>query len=282
MSRAVRLSLHFTGDCRHPERSTRRDGRLKSCDFPMYASVIERKGEVVVFDPGYAPRIQHATEPFPDRFYRWTVPARAPVECALAERLRAEGRMDDVTTIVLSHFHADHMAGLLDFPRARIVASRAAFAHFASRNGLAAVASGYLKRLAPADLERRIVFAEDLKRTPLTSAFHPFTDGADLFGDGSIVLAHLPGHAAGQIGAALACADGVERFLIADAVWSIDALRADAPPPWPTMRFLGQPRVYLETWMKLRTLLANNPEARLIPAHCSTAAAREEGELQRI
>jgi glyoxylase-like metal-dependent hydrolase (beta-lactamase superfamily II) len=241
----------------------------------MFAGVIECDGEIVVFDPGYAPRIREATEAFPDRLYRWTAPPHTPPERALAARLRAEGRLDAVTTIVLSHFHADHMAGLIDFPKARIVCSRAAFDHFAARGGLAAVASGYLKRLAPADLAERIVFAEDLQRTPVGSAFHPFTEGFDLRGDRSILLVPLPGHGAGQVGATLSCADGAARFLIADAAWSADALEADAPPPWATMRFLGRPRAYLETWAALRALAARNPDARLIPAHCATAAARE-------
>lgn len=238
----------------------------------MFAAVIERNGARIVVDPGYAPRFFAATEPFPERFYRWTTPATCPAHGALCAQLGAGAA--DVTHVILTHFHADHIAGLIDFPRARIVASRAAWNAFRARSGFSAVSSGYLKALAPADIEARLLFADDLPSILLGARAAPFERGFDLFGDSSVLLINLPGHAEGQIGALVRC-DDADRFLIADSTWSLSSLLADAPPPWPVMRFLGAPSRYRQTWTRLRALAANNTEMRLIPAHCTDAATRE-------
>ena len=271
----VALSLHWSGACRHPECSTRRGGALRPVDFPMFAAVIDRAGELTVFDPGYAPRFLAATEPFPARLYRWATPARCPPEAALAARLAREGRLGGVTRVVVSHFHADHVAGLLDFPDAEIVCSREAWSDFTSRRGLGAVSRGYLAALAPAALAPRINFVEDLPAGSLSGALAPFGTAFDLFGDASVRLVGLPGHSRGQVGALLRGDDGGERFLIADAAWSLAGLERDEPPPWLVRQFIGRSRDYMATWRRLRALAQADPELRLIPAHCAVAADRE-------
>lgn len=267
------LALYHTGHCRHPEWSTRRDRSLRPCRFPMQAAVIDRGGDLTVFDPGYAPRFRTATDPFPERLYRWTTPTTTPEAAALATQLGPARAA--VTTVVISHFHADHIAGLADFPQARVVCSRAAWQHISALSGFSAVRAGYLKTLLPAGLESRLIFADDLPTRPLPSAFWPFTEGRDLHGDGSVLLLPLPGHSVGQLGAALIGTDGQARLLIADASWSVPALIDDAPPPGLTLRLIGSAAEFRETWGKLRRLITQNPETRLIACHCAASAKGE-------
>ncbi|MCB1490580.1 MAG: MBL fold metallo-hydrolase [Rhodobiaceae bacterium] len=264
----VGFERYLTGSCRHPEWSTRRDASLKPCTFPMYAAVLDRGGELAVFDPGYAPRFQAATDPFPERFYRWLTPTQVPAEGALAATLGRNGLLPAVTTVIISHFHADHVAGLKDFPGARVVCSRGAWNHVRSVSGLRAVRAGYLKALLPVDIEDRLVFADDLPVRRLGGEFWPFTEGRDLFGDGSVLLLPLPGHSVGQLGAALMGPDGVAHLLIADASWSVAALADDAPPPGLTLRLIGSASDFRDTWERLRRLMRQNPETRLIACHC--------------
>jgi glyoxylase-like metal-dependent hydrolase (beta-lactamase superfamily II) len=273
------LTLCETGACRHPEHSTRRDRGLGFATYPMFAAVIERAGERIIVDPGYAPRIVEATNHFPELLYRVTAPMQAPAASAIAARLDAKGLRESVSTVIVTHFHADHIAGLRDFPRARIVASRAAFEDFARRRGFSAVRRGYLPALAPDDLAERMIFYEDLPRAALPAALAPFSDGVDVFGDAGLLLTQLPGHATGQIGAVFRGYDDRLRFLIADAAWSVTALRADQPPPWATQRFLGAPRAYAQTWQALRRVIARDPGIGVRPAHCAESAAEEGAEL---
>jgi glyoxylase-like metal-dependent hydrolase (beta-lactamase superfamily II) len=271
----VSLSLHWSGACRHPERSTRKGGSWRSIDFPMFAAVIDRGGELTVFDPGYAPRFITATDPFPERLYRWVTPVRCPTEASLAARLAQGGDAARVTCVVVSHFHGDHVAGLPDFPEAEIVCSRSAWADFQSRRGLGAVISGYLKALVPTDLAPRVRFVEDLPARGLGGPLSPLGTAYDLFGDGAVRLVPLPGHSCGQIGALLRCADGATRFLIADAAWSVEGLERDEPPPWLVRQLVGRSRDYMLTWARLRAIAQADPELRLIPSHCAVAARRE-------
>lgn len=269
------LRLYRTGHCRHPECTTLRGGRWASIDFPMYAAVLDRAGELTVVDPGYAPRFLPATEPFPDRLYRWTTPATCPPEAALVAQLGGEGRREAVRRVVVTHFHADHVAGLLDFPDAEIVCSRAAWNDLERRRGFPAVRRGYLRALVPDALRSRVRFVEDLPRRKPAGGLGELETGWDLFGDGSLLLTPLPGHSAGQIGAAFTGEDGRPRLLAADAAWSALALQADRPPPWITRAFLGAPAVYLQTWARLRAAMAADPELAVIPAHCTAAAEAE-------
>lgn len=272
----VDLTLHWTGSCRHPECSTVRGGSWAPRDYPMYAAVIERRGELTVVDPGYSPRFFEATRPFPERLYRWATPAACPPEAALSARLKAAGRLEDVRRVVVTHFHADHVSGLLEFPDAEVWCSREAWLRF-RRSGRLGVRSGYLQALAPKSIEPRLRFVDDLPRRALPPALADLGSGWDVFGDGSCLFAALPGHASGQIGASLECEDGRPRFLAADAAWSSTDLAADRPPPWITRRLLGSPSAYMRTWRALRAAVRRDPDLAVVPAHCADAARREEG-----
>jgi len=109
--------------------------------------------------------------------------------------------------VVLSHFHADHTAGLRDFPNATILYEREAYTAFKYLGLLASVKSGCLPGLLPDDFEERSAFIDETPRRRLPGDF-PFVMGYDLFGDGSLIAIDLPGHAAGQIGLFLMSATG--------------------------------------------------------------------------
>ena len=60
----------------------------------------------------------------------------------------------DVRRVVVSHFHADHVAGLRDFPNADLVALRSAYEDVAGRRGLG-LAVAFVPALMPDDFDRR-------------------------------------------------------------------------------------------------------------------------------
>jgi glyoxylase-like metal-dependent hydrolase (beta-lactamase superfamily II) len=259
------------GCCRHPEAATLRGGRLSPIVFPALAGLFLHSVEgPVLFDTGYDPAFLQASEPFPERLYRWVTPLETSRETSAAGHLARLGlNPTDVHWVVLSHFHGDHVAGLHAFPKARIVAARAGLAS-ARRRG---VWGGALPRLIPADLEARMVAFEDCERTALPAAFAPFTDGADLFGDGSLLAVELPGHCPGHWGLAARGEDDRLHLLCGDAAWSSQAIRENRPPPAFTTALLGRTGPYRATLARLHALSVSAPEVLITPSHCAERAA---------
>ncbi|MEI2826429.1 MAG: MBL fold metallo-hydrolase [Dermatophilaceae bacterium] len=122
---AVRVELIVAGSCRSVGGLAVAGQGLRPIDFPALVAVIEHpRTGIVLFDTGYTDRFDEQTRPFPQRFYRWLTPMRLAPEATVVAQLAARDiSADDVEHVVVSHLHADHVAGLRDFPRARITFS---------------------------------------------------------------------------------------------------------------------------------------------------------------
>lgn len=265
----------LTGSCRHPQFVAIRDGSWRAVDFPAVAMLILHLEEgPILFDPGYDPAFLAATEPFPERLYRWVTPVELPPGSDAASQCRALG-IDpaSVRHLVFSHFHGDHLSGAHAFPNASIHCSRAGLHHSRQGNRFSRTRHGILDRLIPADIDSRARFFEDSPRTALPSALQPFTEGVDLLGDGSLLAIPLPGHCPGHWGLLLHDVRWGLHFLVADAAWSLDAIRRNVPPLALTSAFLGDTRKTRATLAQLHQLHCRNPEVRLTPYHCSERAA---------
>ena len=273
--RAVTLRAFRVGHCRHPQRMAIRDGRWTPIVFPALAFLLIHPDEgPILFDTGYDPAFWTATEPFPERLYRWTTPPTLGAHEALADQLTATGTDPrDVRHLILSHFHADHMAGTHRFPNAAIHCARAGWDAMCGGNRLASVRKGMLRALAPPDFLARARWFEDAPSATLPPDLAPFTDARDLIGDGSLLAVPLPGHCPGHWGLVLREDTGLH-LLAADAAWSSDAIRRDMPPPRMTMALLGDAAATRATLHDLHRLRVGNPDIALTPSHCSECADR--------
>jgi glyoxylase-like metal-dependent hydrolase (beta-lactamase superfamily II) len=273
-----RCETHFiqAGGCRHPEALTLAGGRLSAVMFPALVGLFLHPDEgPVLFDTGYDPSFLAATEPFPERFYRWLTPPLLSPSDTVGAQLAAFGlAATDIRWVVLSHFHGDHIAGLGRYERARILCSRQGLEAARQGSALRALLGGVLRGLIPPDLDARVKFFEDRPRTPLPSACRPFEEGADLFGDESLLALELPGHCPGHWGLVARGADDATHVLAADAAWSSGAIRENRPPPRITTAFLGSTRPYRETLRALNRMVCDVPEIVLTPAHCAERAAQ--------
>jgi glyoxylase-like metal-dependent hydrolase (beta-lactamase superfamily II) len=228
--------------------------------FPARAWAFERSDGVVVFDAGYAPRVLEASSDWPYRAYRYAAPMEIG-EDLLTGLARRGIASDDVRTLIVSHLHADHIGGLRDFKRARLVLSRDALAT-ARLSGTRAVQHGLLPALLPDDLERRALLVEELPLGPLVGPFGTH----DLFGDGVFLLIRLPGHARGQIGLYID-----DEFFVADAVFGVSAL--DRPPGLGDLAVAADREALRRTRARLRELRAQYPLVRIVASH-ETGVAR--------
>lgn len=264
------FQLLKVGYCTHPECVAMRGGRWKSVPFPALCGLLRHPQRGwTLFDTGYSRHFRQATQPFPQRFYRWVTPSILPDEEALPAQLRRRGiAPEDIANIVISHLHGDHIAGLKDFPNARFIIMRAELDSMRRRSPLANLRRGVLPGLLPDDFMRRVRLADECRRVALPPELAAFGEGMDLFGDGSLLAVHLPGHTRGQIGVVLRQEDGRTTFLCADACWNLKAIAGDLRPTWLARRLFDNEAHYLDTFARLRRLHERAPELRLIPSHC--------------
>jgi len=262
------------GACQHPEIMTLRDGSICAADYPAYVGIIRHPDQgIILFDTGYDPAFFAATNPFPERFYRWATPVQIDQGETAQQWLATLGiDLGDVKALVLSHFHGDHVAGLTSFPNATIYCSRAGLKQIQSGNRFSRVRQGLLSMLVPPDIEKRAVFFEDLPPSRLPAAYGPFEAAVDVLGDGSLLAVELPGHCLGHWGLALRNHNDSDVLLIADAAWSIGAVTRNVPPPRLTTALLGNTQTYRTTLAKLNATAEQNKALTILPSHCPIAA----------
>jgi len=245
-------------------------GGWKWMAVPALFAIIEHPTQgLLLWDTGYAPRFFAATRRFPWRIMRYITPAEITEEDAVVSQLRALGYDPaKVKAVILSHFDPDHFGGLRDFPDVPIYCSWRAWADVRGRTGLAAVKARLLPDHLPEDIAGRLKLLPDPDGPPIAS----FDASLDLFGDGSIRLVDLPGHAPGQLGAFIRRQpDGEDLFLAADACWNLAAIEASSYRGGAHRLLAVDKKAQDETYRKLRQLHADWPELRIVPAHCPRA-----------
>ncbi|MBF9221272.1 MBL fold metallo-hydrolase [Hymenobacter ruricola] len=271
MAAALTLQLLVGGHCTHPGFVVNpRRGGWAPQQFPaMFALLRHPTQGLILYDTGYAPRFFDETARFPASLYRRATPVVcAPHQSAVAQLARQGIRSDDIGLIILSHFHADHVGGLLDFPRARLLYLRAALdPNLRRRSAFANVRRGLLPGLHPADLPARSTFADDQPRVRLPG-LAPFEMGYDLLGDGSLLGVEVSGHAPGQLGLFFTAQGGQPVFLVADACWTRRAF-TDLELPWPPVRLITHDMAqYRAQIHRLHALHLARPDLLLVPSHC--------------
>jgi glyoxylase-like metal-dependent hydrolase (beta-lactamase superfamily II) len=269
----VKLSFIKVGFCRHPEWIAIRGGSFKSTNFPALVAVIDHpKHGIILFDTGYSDRFFAETRSFPNRFYSMLTPVSLQDFGSAKAQLILKGiYAHDVKHILISHFHADHIAGLRDFPKARFVFLEESFKSVQHTRGLKALSLGFLPNLLPVDFSKRSNPLNWLLRAKSCKEFEPFDYRIDLFDDNSLLVVQLPGHARGQMGIFVRTERKIF-FLVADACWKSASYKELRPPHPVTMLLHDNMKEYYQTLLKMHTFWKKRPEVQIVPCHCETLA----------
>jgi glyoxylase-like metal-dependent hydrolase (beta-lactamase superfamily II) len=289
----VALHLLRVGRCRHPEWVTLRGGRFRIIDFPaLVALIVHPTAGPILYDTGYADHFAAATAPLPERLYRWLTPVHLPPEERLAAQLGRLGvRLEDVERVLISHLHADHVAGLRDLPRAGFLALQKDVAILAGKAGDSvrrlgrawqALRCGILPALLPPDFQARLGLVDDRPVVDLDAAWAPFERGYDLLGDRSLIGIPLPGHSPAQLGVLLRTEDDRDVLLAADACWSARAWREQRLPSILARPLFADWGAYRKTLAGVRRIATRHPDLEIIPSHCTASfeAFVERAEAQ--
>jgi glyoxylase-like metal-dependent hydrolase (beta-lactamase superfamily II) len=248
-----------------------RGGRLRRVEcHSIVALLMHPEHGPILFDTGYAPRILRATRRFPNRLYCWITPLHVHAEGSVAFQLARWGlTAGDIRYVIISHFHADHIAGLRDFQRATFVATRSAYDDVARRRGLSALQRAFLPQLLPPDFAQRsrVLPAFTGESLPGLGPTH------NLFGDDTVTLVDLPGHAHGQIGMLVDTGEGRTLFA-ADGCWMMRQVREQRPPHPLTAIISDDMHAVRATISNLHTFSLAYPDVRIVPCHCPETFSR--------
>lgn len=205
--------------------------RSEMIELPVLSFLLRHPHGNVLFDTGCHPSVAV------DAAARWgglakmMTPVSGPGNDVMGELGKLGVAADDIDVVVCSHFHPDHCGCNAYFRKATL------FCHaeeLASAQAEGAEAQGYL----PAEWD------VGLPTTTIDTQY-------DLFGDGRIVLVHLPGHTPGSIGAMV----GLDRsggFLLAsDAVPLRENLDREIVP-----RNTRSAEAALASWAEIRRIEA--------------------------
>lgn len=264
------LQTHFwtVGSCLGTGAIAERGRPWRRQKFPALAVALRHPAHGwTLYDTGYDPRYFEMLRDWTHRPIQWALPAELPPAQHLERRLSEVGlHPDDFRRVIVSHFHLDHVAGLHLFPRADLVFSEDAWRSVENLSGWRAARAVYhpaAVNAAQVAARGRALRGEDAR------PWNGFPLTWDLFGDGSLRLVALPGHARGQLGAVFRRApDGKEIFLVSDACWTCGNLRGR--PPGMLARFLmDDPVAFGKTLRRLAKFAAAHPATTLVPSHCA-------------
>ncbi len=131
----------------------------------------------------------------------WCVSSLSPVtpvyfdpQQALVRQLSATGlAAKDVDAIILSHFHADHIAGLRDFPDVSCICSGEGWRQVRTLRGVTALRQAFVPWLIPENFDSSLRFIESFASVNLPAQLAPFECGYLLpESNGEIILVPLP------------------------------------------------------------------------------------------
>jgi glyoxylase-like metal-dependent hydrolase (beta-lactamase superfamily II) len=266
------ISEFSVGYCTHPACMALKGAGHASRCFPSRAYLIPGRQGLYLWDTGYASHFIDAAHGI-YRLYPMVTPVHLEQQEALVHQLHRIGvHAGDLAAIVISHFHADHIAGLKDFPGVRFVCAREGWESIRQLTGLKALRKAFLPDLIPSDITERLVFDDQLDRVPLPRELGPFTHGHALDSSGEIFLVSLPGHAAGQLGAFVRTEHGWT-LLASDAAWAPENYTELRGPSELSFLIQHNRSSYYQTLRKLQHLHRGGIDIRLTHQQASQGGA---------
>lgn len=287
MPNGLQFKIYEAGHCVHPSFVVKPGSSIKPRIFPAAVALVRHPEHgYILFDTGYHADFFKVTRPFPERLYAWITPCHFKAENSIVAQLAQENiQIKDVDHLVLSHFHADHIAALREFTHSQIHCTQAGIDAITNSKRMGGVRKGYLRRLIPDHIHQQLSIHNDF--TTKLGEIVPSLNNIELnckpmFNDDSIYLVNLPGHAAGQIGMLIKMTQSWI-FLLADACWLIESLSQNINQHWLANILCDDIAAYHHTLNELRKCYQQGKKnIHFVPSHClsTVRALCQKGWIQ--
>jgi glyoxylase-like metal-dependent hydrolase (beta-lactamase superfamily II) len=174
----------------------------------------------------------------------------------LPAQLRERGlEASKMPLVIMTHLHQDHASGIAAFPNSTFIVTEAEWE--AATTDPRPLMRGYRPSQYDYVFDYRSLSYD---RSGITS-YANFGRTFDLFGDGSVRLASLPGHSAGHQGVILRLSE--RDFVVAgDAIYTWRQLEGGPEPPAPVDRHRWR-----RSLQELQLFHRNYPQAVIVPGH---------------
>lgn len=178
--------------------------------------VTHPKGNVLI-DAGFASNID---EHFATTPYMMQKTSRYEGGDTVAAQLPKVGlSVTDLSSVILTHTHWDHVSGLADLPDVPVWVSKEELAFVNSESELSKLA--------------RMIGTKNYSALEFEKVeFMGFSQSADLFGDGSLVVVPAAGHTPGAVIVFVTLPTGQIYALIGDLAWQKEGIDLPAEKPW--------------------------------------------------
>jgi len=192
--------------------------------LPINVFVIEHRDGLVLFDTGQdRASVTDPASYFPGgmigAFYRRTAKATIPEDQTLKAGLGRLGyEPSEVSLVILSHLHQDHIGGVAEVSHAPILVSQA---EWDALDESGAEAAGLMRRHI--DLPG-LAWTKITPEPTTDPTLKPFTTAHDVFDDGSLVLIPTPGHTPGGLSMIVRQPGRPPLALVGDLTFSVSLL----------------------------------------------------------
>lgn len=257
-----------TGYCTHPECVVTGKLSLKKKKFPAKVWLIETHGKRYLWDTGYSEHF--ISKKWNHQLYKFVTPVNFHKQEHLSEQLKAAGLSHgDIDSIFISHLHADHCAGLLDFPTTQVYLHQDCQKIMKEDNTIKLLLNGCLPDLymhlynKAIKKENLLHFFNELPYSILPKELLPFSFGYKV--NEEFYIIDLPGHAVGHVGAFIH--NGNEWILLgSDSAWLKEAYLEKNYPSFLANTIMHNRKEYINTLLKLNELY-NNSGCPIILSH---------------
>lgn len=256
------------GSCTHPQCMAARGTGFKSVEFPALCFLIKHPElGYILYDTGYESYFFEETKNFPNKLYALVTPVSLPEEQCLENQLKTLGlTFNDIKHVIISHFHADHIAGIKNFTQSTYICFTEDLEKYKNMNSIKQLTKAFLKGLLPIDFEQRMINVNTTPKSNFT--LEGFPEVFDIFGDNSLLAVPLTGHTEKQLGLIFQENNQIY-FLVADSIWGMDYLRHNQRPSSLTGLIMDDKKNFNDTFDKLRHILFTRPDITMIPSHCN-------------
>ena len=147
----VEYKILKAGYCLQNELCSIIKGKNKQTKFyAMFVLLKHEKYGNILFDTGYSNYFYKASKNFPYSIYANITPVYIDEENSAKCQLEKLGIMpDEISYIIISHFHADHIAGLKDFNKAKFICLKSAYQNIKNKKNFSSLKEGFLPDLLP-------------------------------------------------------------------------------------------------------------------------------------